>query len=275
MTQARSGMADVNGAQLYYETAGEGHPFIMVHAGICDSRMWDAQFEYFANRYRVIRYDMRGFGKSTTPPGPTALREDLYGTLRFLGVERAYVMGCSMGGGAAIDFTLDHPEMVDALIPVCAGLSGFDPGAGFEDEYAQVSEQIEAAEKAGDLDLVNTLELGIFVSGRGRTREEVAPGVYEKVREMNGNNLARQHELEQAQFQRLNPPAAGRLAEIHAPTLIVEGELDERVTLLMGDALAAGITGARLVTMTGVAHVPNMEKPDEFNRLVEEFLSRL
>ncbi|HKV84922.1 MAG TPA: alpha/beta fold hydrolase, partial [Ktedonobacterales bacterium] len=93
MTQARSGMAAVNGAQLYYETAGEGHPFIMVHAGICDSRMWDAQFEYFANRYRVIRYDMRGFGKSTMPPGPTALREDLYGMLRFLGVERAYVMG--------------------------------------------------------------------------------------------------------------------------------------------------------------------------------------
>ncbi|HKV85591.1 MAG TPA: alpha/beta hydrolase, partial [Ktedonobacterales bacterium] len=181
----------------------------------------------------------------------------------------------SMGGGAAIDFTLDHPEMVDALIPVCAGLSGFDPGAGFEDEYAQVSEQIEAAEKAGDLDLVNDLELGIFVSGRGRAREQVAHDVYEKVWEMNGNNLRRASELEQAQFQRLDPPAAGRLAEIHAPTLIIEGELDERVTLTMGDVMAAGIAGARLVTMTGVAHVPNMEKPDEFNRLVEEFLSQL
>ncbi|HEV2403854.1 MAG TPA: hypothetical protein VGR88_00295, partial [Ktedonobacterales bacterium] len=132
-----------------------------------------------------------------------------------------------------------------------------------------------AAEKAGDRDLVNTLELGVFVNGRGRTREQVAPGVYEKVWEMNGANLARQSEMEQAQFQRLSPPAAGRLAEIHAPTLIIEGDLDERITLKMGDAMAAGIAGARLVTMAGVAHVPNMEKPDEFNRLVEDFLNQL
>jgi pimeloyl-ACP methyl ester carboxylesterase len=273
MTQAQTGMATVNGAQLYYEVAGEGHPFIMVHAGICDSRMWDPQFAYFASRYRVIRYDMRGFGKSTMPPGPAALRDDLYGVMRFLGVERAYVMGCSMGGGACVDFTLEHPEMVDALIPVCAGLSGFE--SDDEDEYAQVWPQVEAAEKAGDLDLVNTLELGVFVSGRGRTREQVAPDVYEKVWEMNGANLARQHEMAQAQFKRLDPPAAGRLAEIHAPTLIIEGELDERITLKMGDAMAAGIAGARLVTMAGVAHVPNMEKPAEFNRLVEDFLSQL
>ncbi|MGH2485564.1 MAG: alpha/beta fold hydrolase [Ktedonobacterales bacterium] len=273
MTTTHTGMADVNGAQLYYETAGEGHPFIMVHAGICDNHMWDAQFAYFANKYHVIRYDMRGFGKSTMPPGPAALRDDLYGVLRFLGVERAYVMGCSMAGGAAIDFTLDHPEMVDALIPVCAGLSGFE--SEDEDEYAEVWPRVEAAEKAGDLDLVNTLELDVFVSGRGRTPEQVAPGVYEKVREMNGANLARGHEMEQAQFQRLDPPAAGRLAELHAPTLIIEGELDERITLMMGEAMAAGIAGARLVLMTGVAHVPNMEKPDEFNRVVEEFLNRL
>lgn len=273
MSAAQSGMADVNGAQLYYEVAGEGHPFVMVHAGICDSRMWDPQFEYFAQRYRVIRYDMRGFGKSTCPPGAAALRDDLYGVLRFLGVQRAYVMGCSMGGGAAIDFTLDHPEMVGALIPVCAGLGGFETDA--EDEYAQLWPQVEAAEKAGNLDEVNRLELSVFVSGHGRSAEQVAPGVYQKVWEMNDNNLRRGGELGQVQFQRLDPPAAGRLADIHAPTLIIEGELDERVTLIMGEAMAAGIQGSQLVVMPGVAHVPSMEKPAEFNRLVEDFLSRL
>lgn len=273
MSATQSGMADVNGARLYYEVAGEGHPFVMVHAGICDSHMWDPQFAYFSQRYRVIRYDMRGFGQSTCPPGPAATREDLYGVLCFLGVQSAYVMGCSMGGSAVIDFTLDHPEMVDALIPVCAGLGGFETDA--EDEYADVWTQIEAAEKAGDLNRVNQLELGVFVSGRGRGADQVAPGVYQHVWKMNENNLRRGHELEQVQFQRLDPPAAGRLSEIHAPTLIIEGELDERVTLMMGDTLAAGIQGSRLVVMQGVAHVPSMEKPDEFNRLVGEFLGQL
>jgi pimeloyl-ACP methyl ester carboxylesterase len=273
MSATQTGMAEVNGARLYYEVAGEGHPFVMVHAGICDRRMWDPQFEHFARQYRVIRYDMRGFGQSTIPPGPTSLRGDLYSLLRYLGVQTAYVMGCSIGGGAAIDFALEHPEMVDALIPVCAGFGGFQ--GEFEDEYAEIWQQVEAAEKAGDLDLVNKLELSVWVSGHGRTADQVAPDMYQKVWDMNGNNLARGKEMEQAEFQRLDPPAGARLGEIRLPTLIVEGELDEHVTLLMGDALAAGIKGSRLVTVPGVAHLPNMEKPDEFNHLVEDFLNQL
>lgn len=266
-------MADVNGAQLYYEVAGEGHPFVMVHAGICDNRMWDPQFAYFAQRYQVIRYDMRGFGKSTCPPGPAARRDDLYGMLRFLGVQSAYVMGCSMGGAATIDFTLDHPEMVDALIPVCAGLGGLQ--GDFEDEYAHVWEQIEAAEKAGNLDEINRLELSVWVTGHGRTVDDMDRAMYDRVWEMNGNNLRRQGELEQVQLQRLNPPAAGRLAEVHAPTLIIQGDRDEHVSLTVAKMMAEGIHGSQLVVMAGVAHLPSMEKPDEFNRHVEEFLSGL
>ena len=273
MSATETGIADVNGAQLAYVVAGQGHPFVMVHAGICDSRMWDPQFEYFARHYRVIRYDMRGFGRSSMPPGPATVRGDLYGVLQHLGASSAYVMGCSMGGGAAIDFTLEHPEMVDALIAVCAGLGGFE--SDVEDEHQEIWSRIEAAERAGDLDLVNALELSVWVTGRGRTREQVAPEVYAKVWDMNGNNLRRESEMEHAEFQRLDPPAARRLGEIAAPTLLIEGDLDTRNTLRAGDAMAAGIDGSRLVTMHGVAHLPSMEKPDEFNHIVEEFLRGL
>ena len=89
--QAKSGFAEVNGANLYYEVAGSGHPLVLCHAGIADNRMWDDQFPVFAERYRVIRYDHRGFGQSDLPAGPFSLSEDLFGLLSHLGVASAYV----------------------------------------------------------------------------------------------------------------------------------------------------------------------------------------
>src|SRR5690242_4972987 len=124
--QRLAGYAPVENGQLYYEVAGEGYPLVLIHAGIANSRMWDAQVEAFAQRYRVIRYDTRGFGKTRTEETSYSNRQDLYDLLNHLGVEKAYVLGLSRGGQIAIDFTLEHPKMVAALIPVAAGFSGFD-----------------------------------------------------------------------------------------------------------------------------------------------------
>lgn len=270
---SQSGMAEVNGAKLYYEMAGEGHPLVLIHAGIADSRMWDDQLALFAQRYRVVRYDLRGFGRSEVPPGPYALRDDLYGLLRFLGIQTTYLIGCSMGGSLAVDFTLEHPEMVDALIPVCAGLSGFEPSAT-EAEIAYW-EEIEAAEKASDIERVNDMEVHLWVDGLGRTPEQVNPSVRQRVHEMNGVALAREAEQDQAQPQRLDPPAAGRLDEIHVPTLVIIGDRDVSGIQQTAEKLATDIPGARKVVIHDTAHVPNMEKPDEFNRVVLDFLSGL
>src|SRR5687767_3862126 len=99
MTHLQSGYADINGATLYYEVAGAGPPLIMLHGHLLDSGQWDDQFAAFAQRYRVIRYDARGFGRSSQPPAPFAHYEDLRGLMDALAVEHAYLMGCS-GGGA-------------------------------------------------------------------------------------------------------------------------------------------------------------------------------
>ena len=125
----QTGFAELNGTTLYYEVAGAGHPFVLVHGHLLDRRSWDDQFAVFAGRYRVIRYDQRGFGDSglITKGESYSDRQDLYALMKFLGIERAYLMGVSGGGALAIDFTLEHPEMVDALIPVTAGVSGFRP----------------------------------------------------------------------------------------------------------------------------------------------------
>ena len=268
---SQSGMAEVNGTRLYYEVAGEGHPLVLIHAGIADSRMWDDQLDVFAQRYRVIRYDLRGFGRSEVSPGPYTLRDDLLGLLRFLGVERTYLVGVSIGGGLAIDFTLEHPEMVDALIPVAAGVGGLPRS---EEDNAPFDE-VEAAIKAGDLARANELEIGLWVVGTRRTADQVDARVRQRALEMNGDSFARLAENEQAQPQPLDPPAYGRLGEIYAPTLVIVGDEDLPEVMRAADALAANIAGARKVVMHGAAHLPNMEHPAEFNRLVLDFLAGL
>jgi pimeloyl-ACP methyl ester carboxylesterase len=267
-------MLEVNGARLYYETRGEGHPLLLSHAGIADRRMWDDQIEVFAQRYRVVRYDHRGFGRSELPPAPYAFHEDLYGVLRALGIERAYLIGVSIGGAAVIDFTLAHPEMVDALITVGAGVSGLEvPNTA---EEMALFERVEQAIEAGDLDGANAQEVHIWVDGPRRSPEQVDPRVRERVSEMNRPTFDRTPEQqEKAKHQSLDPPAAGRLSEIHVPTLVIVGDQDVSDVQLTADRLAAEIPGARKVVMQGTAHVPNMEQPEEFNRIVLDFLGGL
>jgi len=136
-TYREGGFAEIHGTQLYYETLGEGNPLVLIHGGYMDRRMWDDQFHAFAKHYRVIRYDVRGFGKSELAPVPYADRQDLFDLLNYLGVEKTYLLGLSLGGIIAIDFTLEHPTMVDALILVGS------PVPGFPIELLYTEEQLE------------------------------------------------------------------------------------------------------------------------------------
>ena len=265
------GSADVNGTRLYYEVAGEGHPLVLLHSGLTNCQMWDAQWETFAQHYRVIRCDARGFGWSRMPPEPFSPREDLSQLLRFLGVERAYLIGSSMGGYLAIDFALEHPEMVAALIPVGSGVSGEQPSNFLLERW----KEIDAVAEGGDIARAVGLELQLWVDGPGRSPGAVNPAVREQVRRMNTENFARVSEQEQGQPQSLEPPAIGRLGEIHAPTLVLVGDQDVPDKLASADLLARGIPGAQKVVLPGVAHLPSMEQPEQFNRLVLEFLGNL
>ena len=267
--QPGAGYAEVNGARLYYEAAGAGRPLLLVHAGIADSRMWDDQWEPFARRYTTIRCDLRGMGRSAMPPGPFAYHEDLHGLLAHLGVEHATLLGVSMGGMAALDCALAYPSLVDALILVGAGIGGSQP----PEELFAAWEQVDALVEAGDLAGANELELRLWVDGPRRAPGEVDTAVRERVRVMNGNNLALSSEA--GEPRRLEPPALGRLGEVKAPTLVIAGAEDQPHVLAAAEALAAGIPSARTVVMAGTAHVPSMERPQEFNRTVLDFLSEI
>jgi 3-oxoadipate enol-lactonase len=279
-TQVRTGFADVNGTRLYYEVAGEEHaeyPIVMIHGGLVDRRLWDDQFEVFAQHYPVIRYDMRGFGDSglvKKDAPPFSMEEDLYQLLQFLGVKKAYVMGLSMGGGLAINFTLVHPEMVAALIPVAAGLSGFEAPKDEEERNRQLWMEADEAFKRGDLAGAVEVTLKMWTDGPLRSSGQVDPAVRQRVRAMTMRNFERGDDQD-VEPQELEPPAATRLDAIQVPTLIIVGDKDVRAILIIADKLDAEIAGAKKVVIPNTAHHLNMEQPELFNQIVLDFLESL
>jgi 3-oxoadipate enol-lactonase len=269
MTQStpKTGFVTIDGAPLYYEVAGEGHPLVLLHAGVADSRMWDEQFEFFARQYRVVRYDWRGCGRSAVPATSVAHYEELAELLRHLKITRAHLVGLSFGGRIALDFTLAHPDMVEKLVLAAASASGGQPAP----EQVQYGEAEDAALEAGDLNGATEITLRMWVDGPKRGPGEVNPAVRERVRQM-------QRQAYEIPFPEgfseigLEPPAIGRLGEIKAPTLVMVGDYDIQPKIDLARWLATEIPGAQLVIIEGVAHMINMEKPEEFNRVMLDFL---
>jgi pimeloyl-ACP methyl ester carboxylesterase len=267
--QSGQQFAEINGTRLWYETAGTGHPLVLMHAGICDSRMWDAQWRELAQRFRIIRYDVRGFGRSPMPSDPFAHRDDLHALLTLLKVERAYLVAASMAGRIAIELTLEHPEMVDAIVLVGSGVGETEPSEALIAGW----EQVEAAVTAGELDRAVELELALWVDGPGRTPEDVDPAIRERVREMNRNNFAVGND--DAEERVLDPPARDRLREIRVPALIIAGDQDQPHVLASAEHFRSTLPNADVVIMPGTAHLPSMEQPTVFNQLVIRFLERV
>jgi pimeloyl-ACP methyl ester carboxylesterase len=265
----KNGFAGINNTKLYYELDGSGIPLVLVHAGIADCRMWNDQFRVFAERYQAVRYDRRGFGKTPMAAGDYSHQHDLHQLLQTLNIKQAILVGCSQGAKTSIDFTLEHPAMTKALILVGPALGGFD----FDGKPPKQEEELEKADQAGDLDLVNELELQIWVDGGQRTPGQVNSKVRDLVRDM--NRIALQTPADLGNEIPLEPAAANRLSEIKVPTLVVVGDLDTERTLAAADFLAGNVPNAKKIMMNGTAHLPNMEQPEEFNEHVLSFLSQL
>ena len=261
MTQAA-----INGARLHYERAGAGMPLFLLHAGIADYRMWDPQVPAFARHFDVIRPDERGFGKSEIPPVRWSARADLLGLMDALHLKSAHLVGCSMGGGLAIDFALDHADRVSKLVLVGPAISG----ANFGKKYPEVFAAVRAADEANDMEAVNREEMYLFLDGPGRPRGYVRQPLRDLFLDMNGANF--NVDWKSAPHDDLDPPAVERLHEITATTLIVVGDEDTQPIFDAVELLMEKVPHARKAVIHDAAHLPNLEHPEEFNRIVLEFL---
>ena len=265
----QSGKVQVPGATLFFESTGRGHALVLVHAGICDQSMWDDDVPSLAGGHQVITYDTRGYGATSSTEVAFSNRADLIAVLDHLRIERAALLGCSRGGSIVLDTTLEFPDRVSALIWVNGGLGGLEHEPTPEEMALEASEEpmAEAKDWAGIADL----DVRLWVDGVGQPPTRVPAPTRERVRAMSLANHVAEHPYGDPIV--LDPPAAGRLGEVSAPTLIIEGELDVSGVHAAADAMASGITGARRVLMKGVAHLPNLERPDDFRRIVRDFLA--
>ncbi|MFC6733442.1 alpha/beta fold hydrolase [Haladaptatus sp. DYSN1] len=264
-----TGFVEIEGTSLAYQTAGDGTPLVFVHAGIADSRMWHPQFDAFADQYRVVAYDLRGFGDSKLPPEPYAHYRDLGQLLDALDIESAHLVGASMGGATALDFALEHPTRVEILTLVAPALSGYT----FTDDATYDGWQTAtAAFENGDAERAALVESELWVAGPTRTLDTIDPDVRALVHAMLLQSY--EQDTDDATEEPLSPPAIERLSELQAPVLLVNGALDRPDMNLIADILEADVPAIRAATMADVAHLPSLERPDEFNELLRSFLAQ-
>jgi 3-oxoadipate enol-lactonase len=254
---------------LYSEAAGEGSAVVLVHAGICDSRMWEPQWASFPRSHRTVRYDLRGFGRSPIPPGSYSHARDLAEVLDVNGLERTSLVGVSMGGRVALELAIAHPELVESLVLVGAAL----PGHAWSEEIEAYGAVEDAALERGDLDGAVEANLTTWVDGPHRSPSMVDPELRALVGEMQRRAFELQLPVEgKADEELLVPDAGERLSEVRARTLILVGHDDVSDMAVIAEQLEREIPDVRRASITGTAHLPSLERPEEFDKLVLAFL---
>lgn len=236
----------VSGGEVWADdTGGDGPPLVLLHPGVGDSRIWDPVLPKLTEHHRVIRYDVRGYGRSPQPTVPYSLRDDLVAVLDHFGLRRVPLVGCSMGGGTAMSLALADPYRVTALVLLCPDVTGYP-----WPEEPQVDAKYETLAEAGDVE-----ELVAF-----GLREWAAAGADESA--VSQLRAAAPAWLTEDEYQRVDPPAFDRLHELDTPTVVMVGDLDRPALIACNEGVAARIPGCRLVRMPGVDHLPPLRVPD-------------
>jgi len=255
---------------LHYEIAGNGETIILGHAGFVDSRMWDAQWDALSANYRVLRFDMQGYGQSPVATQPISRSEELLSVMDSLNIEKAHLVGCSLSGAAYIDFALTHPERVLSLTVINAVPGGFE----MQGEPPRYMMEMFGAMQSGDVEQASELQIRIWIDGMYREPDEVDSDLRQKALEM--NKIAVQNQTffiaDSQPVNPLDPPAIERLSEISYPVLIVDGMLDHPEMGRAATLMQEQIPGAIRKSIEGAAHLPTMEKPDDFNHILLDFL---
>ncbi|MGN9844574.1 alpha/beta fold hydrolase [Nonomuraea sp. H19] len=282
-------MVIVDGVPIAYEKAGPERPagtVVLLHAGVADLRMWEHQFRALSERYRVIRYDQRGSGRSGDAEGEVCHHEDLLAVMDALEVERAALVGSSMGGAYATEAALAAPSRVAGLALISSGLAGHQwPQDMLEQARERVHGSVPAdrlarysAGAAGRVDPADVRAMAEAhtlwqVAGPERGREALCDAVWEAAVEMCCLVFERMWTGPRSTARFLAPPAARRLPEITVPTLVINGLSDVRGIQEVSGLLAAGIPGARRLDLPETGHLPPLERPAEVTAALETFLA--
>ncbi|HEX9551202.1 MAG TPA: alpha/beta hydrolase [Candidatus Limnocylindrales bacterium] len=262
----------VPGGQLNAVADGDGPAILLFHAWVADLRAWDPVVPLLVDAgYRAIRFDARGFGRSTTDDVVVSHQLDGRAVLDAFGVRQAALVGNSRGARTALDLLIETPERAVALVWVGGGIGGFEGGE--TPEELALWERIEAVEKTGDLDALTELEVQLWVDGPGQRPGRAAGWIREAVREMDRPLLEPDHVW--GSPVALDPPANERLDEVRIPVLAVVGGLDTSGTLAAAVRLEQAVPGAQRVVIPDAAHLVGMEAPETLAGLIVDLIRPL
>ena len=263
-----SGYADVNGTRLYYELAGEGDPIVLIHGNFGDCRHWDDQFSALAECCTVLRYDCRGFGKSSMPVEgePYSSYNDLKALMSHLVMQEAHICGVSMGCGIAVDFVLMYPNMSRSLIAVGPWANGYTSPIA-EELFSEVRKIPRTLKEKGPEEALDHVWDYIFTQKLG------CKGDF-RLREI-GKDYSFWRYYNEDPIISLKPSAAHQLGKIRIPTLIVTAQNDVPACIEIADLMERDIPNSQKVVFKNASHLMNIDKPDEFNKLVLDFIGGL
>ncbi len=251
----------ING--LHVEVTGDGAAVVLVHAGIADSRMWEPQWTTWPKAYKVIRFDLRGFGRSSAPAGAYCPAADLLAILDGLDIARAVVVGSSFGGLASLDLAATRPDRISGLVLASIPL----PDHAWSAEFEQFGDAETAAIEAGDLDLATEVNVDFWL---GSAPEPIRNAIREQQR--------RAFELQvgaDADDSLLSADLGGQLGTLSVPTLVIDGADDVADFRLIADQLGRTIRNCERATIAGSGHLPSLERPEAFDAVVRPFLARV
>ncbi len=248
---------DVNGARLWYDEAGSGPAVLLLHGGLGDSGLWEPVVPFLAERFRTIRSDLRFYGRSTGPNAPWSWQDDAIGVLDELGIERAAIVGLSMGGKLALDFALAHPDRPWAVAGVAPGPGGHDGGAYTEEHEARFEAAEDKTEAMMEID-----------------REGWAPlGAHDRIRQLwratpDANPLPEGVEP----LEPPGAPAKERLGELRVPTLVVTASHDPAGMREIGPLVEREAPNARHLELDS-DHYLTLREPELLSSMLLEFLT--
>lgn len=257
-------------SDLHRYESGTGRPLVFLHGGFLDHRMWDPQLPVFAAKYRVIAPDARGHGRSPNATGPFRHCDDVADLLRWLDTGPAILIGVSMGGAVAVDTALEHPELVAGIVVSGVGTSR----PYFTDPWTtDLWARWQAAMSAGDV--TTSVEVFTeFAAGPHRRLTDMDAAIVDRLREMTHTTMSK-HTADEPDWQTPVTDPWERAAGITVPVLAVNGADDSPDHLGMAERLIDTVPDGRITAIADAAHYPNLDHPDRFNAIVDDFVTQV
>lgn len=262
----QSGYAPVNEGRIFYEESGIGYPVVLIHGVSGDRRHWDNQFEFLASAFRVIRYDVRGFGNSSLPviDVPYTDQADLLALLDHLQIGDAHIVGWSMGSGIAFDFATTHPERTRTVTSIGPWVNGYSTPLVTE-FYERMGAVGDAAAEGGAEAATSAFMDLVF----GETVRNESAGIFFE-------EIALEYSwwafLNASPKESSGSTTSSALNRLSMPTLVVTAEFDLDACREMGKFIVASVPDSRQIIMPDTGHLMHIEKPDELNALLFDFL---